>query len=121
MWGLTDGTEYILGDGSQLSNLVEKNKTKEELRDYPIKDWESARSRGLDFMGWRDVCNPSEEMLSNLSTERLARLAVRYPLFPYMPSGATDSEADIFIGVYADYSSIFRELLTREDRNIFII
>ena len=121
MWGLTDGTEYILGDGSQLSNLVEKNKTKEELWDYPIKDWESARSRGLDFMGWRDVCNPSEEMLSNLSTERLARLAVRYPLFPYMPSGATDSEADIFIGVYADYSSIFRELLTREDRNIFII
>lgn len=93
----------------------------EDIWDYPIKDWETAQSSNLDFMGWKDACNPPEDILNNLSTETLAGLSVRYPLFPYMPSGATDSEASIFIGTYEGYSSIFRELMKREDRNICLL
>lgn len=108
-------------DPFSLSEAEEENAENEELWDYPIKDWETAKSSGLDFMGWKKVCNPPEDILKNLSTEKLAWLTVRYPLFAYMPSGGTDSEANIFIGVYEDYSSIFHELMQREDRNICLL
>ncbi len=116
MWGLADGAEYIYRDIQD-----ETEKREDEVWDYPIKDWVTAQDSNLDFMGWRDICNPPEEVVTTLSTTELAKLAIRYPLFPYMPSGATDSEAEIFIGVYEGYSSIFAELRKREDRNICIL
>lgn len=99
----------------------EKNEIEEGDWNYPIKDWTAAQEKGLDFMGWKESCNPPDNVLCTLSSQKLAYLALRYPLFPYMPSGATDSEADVFIGVYEGYSTIFTELRNREDRNECIL
>lgn len=108
--------------------IEEVQSTAEELKeeiiddwDYPIKSWEDAQNSGLDYQGWKDVCNPPEDVLHSLSTQKLANLALRYPLIPWMPSGATDSEASIFIGVYDGSSTIFSELRNREDRNVCIL
>ena len=133
MWGVTDRAEYIHQDSVSFIDYLRTNsdfdmdgetklaENEDAVWGYPIKDWEAAQERGLDFMGWKDICNPSDEVIATLSTGELARLAMRYPLFPYMPSGATDSEAYIFIGAYEGYSSIFAELRNREDRNICIL
>ena len=117
---------------SQSNNVDEEieevQSTAEELKeeiidewDYPIKSWEDAQNSGLDYQGWIDVCNPPEDVLHSLSTQELANLALRYPLIPWMPSGATDSEASVFIGVYGGNSTIFSELRNREDRNVCIL
>lgn len=89
--------------------------------DYPIKSWEDAQNSGLDYMGWKDICNPPEDVLHSLSTQALADLVLRYPLIPWMPSVATDSEASVFIDVFEAYSTIFSELRNREDRNLCIL
>lgn len=117
---------------SQSNNVDEETEevqsTAEELKeeiidewDYPIKSWEDAQNSGLDYQGWKDVCNPPEDVLHSLSTQELANLALRYPLIPWMPSRATDSEASVFIGAYGGSSTIFSELRNREDRNVCIL
>lgn len=100
---------------------AENAENKAPAWDYPIRSWDAARESGLDFMGWKDSCNPPEDVLHALSARELARLTLSYPLLPYMPSGATDCEAEIFIGVFEGYSTIFAELRQRDDRNACIL
>ena len=116
------GYHLIVEETEKVQSTAEE--LKEEIIDewdYPIKSWEDAQNSGLDYQGWKDVCNPSEDVLHSLSTQELANLALRYPLIPWMPSRATDSEASVFIGAYGGSSTIFSELRNREDRNVCIL
>lgn len=91
------------------------------LRDYPINSWELAQEEGLDFMGWREVSNPPEDLLKEFTTEELVHLSLTYPLLPYMPQRTTDVDSELFCATFEGYSTIFAELLTREDRHMCVL
>lgn len=91
------------------------------LRDYPINSWELAQEEGFDFWGWRDVSNPPEDLLKEFTTEELVHLSLTYPLLPYMPQRTTDVDSELFCATFEGYSTIFAELLTREDRHMCIL
>lgn len=85
-------------------------------RDYPIKTLAQAQEEGLNYEEWIAVSNPPADLLTNMSTEELARLVLHYPLIPYMP-WFSDYDASAFCGVFDGYSTIFTELTYRTDHN----
>lgn len=84
-----------------------------ETRDYPLRYEDVARVE-MDWGEQIQVLNPPMELIADMTTEELADLALRYPLFSQMP-WYVDEQKDIWCSIYADYSNIFAELLQREN------
>lgn len=82
-------------------------------REYPSKAEETEFSK-LSAEEKTDVLNPPQDLLDEMTTNELAELTLRYPLFSVMP-WYDDTQKDIQLSIYAGYSKIYEEILKRDD------